>query len=291
MAVTRIEKAVRSLSPRRRRWNRFLSGLNLDPEALPKPVEAPSELDFIICGASRTGTSLLCAILFQPPGVVTVMEPWDGMRLPPAELFRSLREEIDKTGRLSRGRLNVEALLAGGHVQWGRDGAYPSEVAVNPNYLMGIKWPAFWRYLDLLPNTKFIVCVRHPVEVINSFRKTGGRLAEGLDYDIPFNQRMNQELRRAEQDPTLRRILLYEYVNSRLLPHLTKPNVFVVQYERWFKAPSALLEELGGFLGVDVGSPRTRIRQPSSSSTASDDQIALIRRRCPSAVALGYELP
>jgi hypothetical protein len=287
----RIEAAVRSLSPRRRRWHRFLAGLTLDPEALPMPLEAPSERDFIICGASRTGTSLLSAVLFQPPNVVTVMEPWDGMRLPPADLFRSLREEIESTGRMTRGRLNVEALLADGQVEWGRDGEYPADVQVNANYLMGVKWPAYWRYLELLPNTKFLVCLRHPVAVINSFRRTGGRLAEGFEYDIAFNRRMNHDLGLAETHAGLRRMFLYEYVNSRLLPHLTKPNVFIVRYERWFTEPSRLLDELGSFLGVEVGSPHARIRAPASTSAASDGEKALIRRLCPSAAGLGYELP
>jgi hypothetical protein len=290
VALRSLPEAVRSLSPRRWRWNRFLSGLALDPDALTKPVEAPSEHDFIICGASRTGTSLLSAALFQPPKVVTVMEPWDGMRLPPAALFRSLRDEIKRSGRLSRGRLNVPALLAEGQVEWGHDGEYPTEVSVEEGYLMGIKWPVFWRYLDLLPNTKFIICVRHPVEVIRSFRKTGGRLTEGLDYEIAFNRCMNRELR-MEGSPTIRRVLLYEYVNSRLLLHLTKPNVFVVRYERWFSGAAGLLGELGSFLGVDVASPRARIRAPSNTSAASDEETALIRRFCPSAAAMGYELP
>lgn len=229
-------------------------------------------------------------MLFQPPEVVTVMEPWDGMRLPPADLFRSLREEIASTGRLTRGRLNVGALLADGRVHWGRDGEHPADLSLEDDYLLGIKWPVFWRYLDLLPGTKFIVCVRHPVDVIRSFRKTGGRLAEGLDYEIPFNQRMNQHLLRVEGDPALRRLFLYEYVNSRLLRYLTEPNVFVARYERWFSDPSKLLDELSTFLGVDVRKSHARIRPPVSTSPASNEEAALIRRYCPSAAALGYQL-
>jgi hypothetical protein len=285
-----LEEAVRSLSPRRRAWNRLLSGLTLDPDALPKPIEPPPDGDFIVCGASRTGTSLLSAVLYQPPKVVTVMEPWDGMRLAPADLFRSLRHEIEETGALSRGRLNVNALVADGQVLWGRDGEHRANVTVDRGYILGVKWPTFWRYLELLPQTNFLVCVRHPVEVITSFEKTGGRLAEGFDYDIAFNRRMNQELRRAEANPRVRRILFYEYVNSRLLPHLTRPNVLVVRYERWFRDPSTLLEELSAFIGADLSRPSCRIRSPSSTPVASKDQVDLIRRLAPSAEALGYEL-
>jgi hypothetical protein len=281
---------MRSLSPRRWRWDRFLAGLKLDPDDLPRPVEAPSHRDFIICGAPRTGTSLLSAALFQPPRVLTVMEPWDGMRLPPADLFRSLRYEIETTGRLSRGRLNVKALLADGLVLWGRDGEHPAEVVVDDDYLLGVKWPAFWRYLEVLPNTKFLVCLRQPLEVIASFEKTGGRLAAGLDYDTSFNRRMNEELRLSESDPKVRRLFLYEYINSRLLPHLSKPNVFVVRYERWFRDASTLLEELSDFLGADVRRPHSRIRPPGISPRDSGEQIALIRLLCPTAAALGYEL-
>jgi len=64
--------AARRLSPRHRRWRRLLDSLTLDPDHLPRPVEAPGTRDFVICGCPRTGTALLTAMLFQPPRVVTV---------------------------------------------------------------------------------------------------------------------------------------------------------------------------------------------------------------------------
>src|SRR5919109_1001972 len=85
-------------SPRHWRWRRLLRSLDLTTETLERPVASPGPRDFVICGSPRTGTSLAAAALHQPPASLTVMEPWDGMRLPIAPLFASLRDEIDRTG-------------------------------------------------------------------------------------------------------------------------------------------------------------------------------------------------
>jgi hypothetical protein len=116
----RARALVAPLSPAHRRWRRFQGGLALDPDTLARPVSPPSRGDFILCGSPRSGTTLAAAMLFRPPRVVTVMEPWDGLRSPPAELFASLRAEIAQTGRLCRGKLDVEALAAEDAVRWWR---------------------------------------------------------------------------------------------------------------------------------------------------------------------------
>ena len=141
-------------------------------------------------------------MLFQPPRVVTVMEPWDGMRLPPDELFASLRREV-ATGRLRRGRLDLSALEHDGAVVWCRDGQREHRVDAAPDHLLGVKWPAFWRYLELLPATRFLVCLRDPAATVHSFALVGGRLSEGLDYETPFNRRMNEALTTATPDPVV----------------------------------------------------------------------------------------
>jgi Sulfotransferase domain len=282
-----IRSAVTSFSSRHRRWKNLRAELTMDPERLAHPIQPPSARDFIICGLSRGGTSLLAAALYQPPHVVTVMEPWDGMRFPPAELFASLRSEMELTGHLRRGRLDIPSLKNDGSVRWGRDGQFPHPVLVQPDFLLGVKWPAFWQYLVHLQETKFLICVRHPVEVVDSFRRTGGRLAQGFEYDIAFNRRMNAELLRATSDIRLRRVLLYEYVASRLLPHLERPNVFVVRYERWFEERERLISEIEDFLGAPLGRGYPVIRSPASRNLPVDE-LALIERHCPAARALGY---
>ena len=280
---------LRRLSPRHRRWQRLLDSLTLDPARLPQPLPAPGARDFIICGCPRTGTALLTATLFQPPRVVTVMEPWDGMRLPPAELFASLRREI-ATGRLGRGRLDLSALELEGAVRWCRDGEMPHPVDAAPDHLLGVKWPAFWRYLDLLPDTRFVVCVRDPAEVIASFGRAGGRLGAGLEYDTPFNQVMNDTLTAATTDIAVRRVLLYDYINSRLLPHLTRRNVLAVRFERWFTEPAAVVAEVGRFLDTELRSDRVRIDPPQDHAPRDAETLALLRRHCRSAEALGYPI-
>ena len=277
-------------SPRHRRWNRLLESLTLDVESLSKPIDPIGARDFIICGCPRTGTSLLAAALFQPPEIVVVMEPWDGLRLAPAQLFASLHEEIDRTGRIERGRLDVRALSESRRVQWMREGSYPVEVETAPDYLLGIKWPAFWRYLDLLPDAKFLVTVRHPAATIASFKHAGGRLVQGLNYDVAFNRRMNVTLQEETADRALRRVLLHDYINLRILPHLDRANVFVVRYERWFEDPEGLITDLGAFLGLELNRARVHIRKPGTLALLSDRERELIGTRCQSATGLGYEL-
>jgi len=285
-----LVRAFRSLSPASRRWRRFLQALPLDPDRLPSPLSEPSDRDFIICGSPRTGTSFMSAALFRPPEIITVMEPWDGMRLAPAALFSSLREEI-AGGTLERGRLDLESLAEDGTVRWQTDGASRRSMRVSSDFLLGVKWPTFWRYLGLLPTTRFIVCLRDPIEVINSYKRVGGRVGLGLDYDTAFNAAMNRSLSRATKDPALRRIMLFDYIHERIIPYLTGPNVLAVQYERWFSDADAVLREVGDFLGCRLdGSPSPALVRRPSAIALDEGEIELIRTHCRTAEALGYDL-
>jgi hypothetical protein len=261
--------------------------LSFDPEN--EALEDTGPWDFVMCGVPRSGTTLLAAALFQPPHVVTSVEPWDGLRMPPAQLFNSLREEVESTGGLSRGRLDVDALEAHGSVRWTRDGSSTYSVDTSGDWHLGVKWTAYWRLLGRLQRTKFLVCLRDPVETIASFAKSGGRLAEGLDYDVAIHAEMNRALVEATDDARIRRVLMYEYVNSRIVPHLDQPNVFAVRYERWFTDPAGLLADIGRFLGVDVGSSKVRLARAYGDAAESHER-ATIRELCPSARALGYEV-
>lgn len=259
----------------------------MEPGVSPSHLVPPGPRDFMICGSSRSGTSLLSAALYQPRACVTVMEPWDAMRLPPAELFDSLRTEIEG-GVLARGRLDVDT-LADGIVRWGRDGEFPHQVEVETGYLLGVKLPTFWRYLEYLPSTKFLICVRHPTEVITSFSKTPGRLSEGLDYDVAFNRSMNEELAAATNDVAVRRALMYEYVNSRIARFLHAPNALFVRYERWFSDRDGLMREIAEFLGAELG-PGLPVIRPPVPITPDPELIRAIETYCPSAVTLGYDI-
>lgn len=269
-------------------WRRILSSCKLDPHVLPRPVDSPGERDFIVAGCPRTGTSLLAASLHQPPDVAVVMEPWDGLRLPAAELFASLRREIVESGELTRGRLNLDA-TARGTVEWHREGEHTYEVAASGDFMLGVKWPTFWQYLDLLPTTKFLITLRHPVEVIASFGSVGGRLEQGLEYDVAFNDALNADLTRATADVGVRRALLYQYINSRLLPHLDRDNVLAVRYEDWFDDPERLWKQISEFLGLPLASPEVSIRARNGPQP-SDEIIDLVRRHVPVAVDLGYDV-
>ncbi len=283
----KLKRLLTEFSPAHRRWRSLLASCDFDPAA--QPIDEPLAGNVIVCGCPRSGTALASAALCQEPTSLTVMEPWDALRMPPAALFASLRAEI-ATGRLERGRLDLDHLRATGAVRWCRDGACPAEVDLGPDGLLAVKFPAFWRYLDLLETTPFVVCVRHPVEVVESFERSGGRLGMGLDYDVPFNAEMNAALLDATDDPALRRVLMYDHIHRRVLAHQDRPNVFVLRYERWFTEPEQLLTDLSGFLGVPLDDPPVKVETPRSHRESSGAQAALVRAGCTTATALGYEL-
>lgn len=290
LAPSQLRDLSWRLTPAGRRWRRLLASLALDPDRLPRPVTEPGAGDFIICGAPRTGTTLLTSMLWQPPSVVTVMEPWDGLRLAPAALFASLREEIETTGSLSRGRLDVAALLREGKVRWTAEHDQRVALTVEAGYRLGVKWPAYWRYLGLLPTTRFLVCLRHPYEVISSFEHASRRLAGGADYLVPYNRQMNAEIKASSRDPAVRRVALYDYINERILPYLSATNVLAVRYERWHSESETVREEIGNFLGVELRQGAARLRQSSGADRLSARDRCVIRSHCRTATQLGYEL-
>lgn len=277
------------LSPGRRRWRQFLRSLPVAPEDCTGNLREVGPHDFIICGCPRTGTTLLAAFLFQPPASVTVMEPWDGMRMLPSDLFRSLRLELQTSRALGRGKLDIGALQSQGLVRWTADGTSSATVTYHDSTLVGVKWPAFWRYLDRLPTARFLVTLRHPYDVVHSFFKQGGRLARGLEYETRFHSQMNSCLERAIGDPAIRRVLLFDYIHERILEHLSRRNVLAVRYERWFSDRDMLVKEIETFLGVRLRNPLPTIRQPGSDG--SDEAVReAVRRYCGTAGRLGYDL-
>ncbi len=122
------------------------------------------------------------------------------MRLPSAALFASLREEL-AGGRLARGRLDLPALRAEGAVRWCPARAGAATVDYGPSTVVSMKWPGYWRYLELLASTRLVVTVRHSAEVIGSFKAQGGGVCLGLQYETRFNRTLNAELGAAADDP------------------------------------------------------------------------------------------
>ena len=237
---------------------------------------------------AEVGHDAACGVLLQPPRVVTVMEPWDGLRMPPAELFASLRKEIRDTGGISRGKLDLDALRDHGRIQWTSEGSQSMEFDDVGNLVLGVKWPTFWQYLGTLTGTKFLVCVRDPYEVVASFKRVGGRLGQGLEYAVRFNRRMNRELRTMAAEDWQRRVLLYEYITSRVLRFAKDSNVMLVRFERWFDDPNGLVAEMSQFLDVDVDLPEIRIRKPNRELSLDRRERDRVAEVCDSARALGY---
>lgn len=288
-----LRRRLRTIHPARLRFRLFLRKYKLNPDTLPQPLAGISDRDFFIAGCPRTGSSLAAAALHQPPHVVTSVEPWDGLRLPPAELFRSFRQEIDTHGTITRSTLAYEPLLTNGKVVRVPEGSTRADVTVSPNYQLGIKWPAFYRYLPLMPDARFVICLRHPFEVLSSFKAQGGSLHEGMEYPAEFNRTINQAVRRRTSDWAERRIALFDEAHERIIPYLSRPNVYVLRYERWFTEHGKLMDELSAFLGVRLGAGPAKIATPKSSdggNTLTPKEREAIRRTSTTAGRLGYDI-
>lgn len=250
--------------------------------------------DFVICGAPRTGTTFLCAALFQPPRVLTVMQPWNGLRVSPGDLFRELRDEIDRTKTVNVGRLDLERLATRREISVVAEGSRAFPVETRERYLLGVKWPVFYRYLQHLPDVKFLVCVRDPVDTIRSYELSTANpglraLAQGYGNRNGLNAEMNRHLKRVTDDPSVRRVELFDYHYERIIPHLDSPNVYLVRHERWFTEPARLLTEIGEFLGVALTLDRIpRIKRSQFASYANSDAARLVRARCRTGPLLGY---
>jgi len=216
------------------------------------------------------------------------MEPWLGLVLPPAELFREVRRRLGEEGTVG-GRIDLDLLRAEGSTAWVEDRARTVKPRPDADsVLVGIKWPSYWQLLPLLPDTLFLVCVRHPHEVVSSMVRARGALRDGLDHEVPFNAEVNAELRRATRWRAERRALLYERIVRGVLPHLDRPNVLLVRYEHWFEDSAGLLDEVGSFLGEDVSQPQVRIGAPPDRPRLSRHDRKALAALCPSAREIGY---
>jgi hypothetical protein len=122
-----------------------------------------------------------------------------------------------------------------------------------------------------------------------SFRRAGRTsLAEGTDYDTPFNRAMNTALRSAHRDHAVRQVKLYDFINARVLDHRDSPNVLIVRHERWLADPGAQRQEIAAFLGVPLHTGLIRLRDTRQPIAPSIRE--LVNKHCSTAQALGYTL-
>jgi hypothetical protein len=284
----RYEGLRQRVHPKARAFRSFLDGMTLDLDALPDRLPDLDPDDVIVCGCPRTGTSLCAAMLFAPPTSIAVAEPWDGLRLPPRELFASLRREIEG-GRLDRGTLDLPALATSGRVRRVPEGEGGAAVAADPGFLLAVKWPSYHQLLPRMPATRFVVCVRDPRDTIASFKAIGGSVRRGYDYDVPFNRETNIAVH-AAGSAAARRVALYDHVNEAVLREVHRPNVFVVRYERWFTDGDRQWDELCTFLGRRFEPGVVARHQESKRDLLDADDLDCIRTRCRTAVALGYDV-
>lgn len=243
----------------------------------------------VLCGCPRSGTSLLSASLFQAPRMVTVMEPWEGLRLPPSDLFAWFRAEALR-GRVPRTRLDMGALQGSGRVAWNqRPEDFPVQGA-DRSTLYGVKWPCFWQLLGASAHVKFLVCVRDPASVVASMGRQSGRLPLGLDYDVPFNRELNARLQGVGGGAQKCCIAHFDAVYEHALQFVGSRNVMWVRYERWFQDPSAQLSEISEFLGADLTLSPVRIEGAAEPMlTAGGSDAAAIRAMSATAARLGYD--
>ena len=261
---------LRATSPRHRRWHDLLTSCTLTPDAVTA-AHSPGPRDVVICGCPRSGPALAPAAHQQPPTMATREGPWAGLRRAPDALFAPIRRDL-ATGTQRRGRLRLDLLEAEGDVAWQRDGERSFPVRLAPDGLVGVKWPSYWQLIGRLPRTRFVVCVRHPDDVVRSMAATGGRIGEGLDYDTAFTADLNHRLLRTAPTAPERRLAMYDEVYRHVLDHADEPNVFLLHYERWADDSQAVLEELSGFLDVREGEARAQVVQDRVAGLLGEDR-------------------
>ena len=63
-----------------------------------------------------------------------------------------------------------------------------------------------------------------------------------------------------------------------------------VRFERWFTEPEAVFAEVARFLDTDVRPDRVRIDPAQAHDPRDAETLALLRRHCHTAEALGYPI-
>ncbi|WP_100655930.1 sulfotransferase family protein [Alteromonas flava] len=291
--IARAERHKSALSPKRNRL------LTLFTPAARQPLS--DDVNFLISGLPRSGTSLLCNLLHKVPNTVVINEP--------QEVFAAIQSdpECHELGLLFR-KLRTDILLGKGvSNKVNEAGDVIEDTRLNDvrrryqpavtrtDFSLAIKNPlAFLTRLRILcdahPNMPKIIMVRHPLDVISSWKKSFEHLRD-VNFDIiPFTDQsdplldgvQHRLLSAIRQEPytPVKRALYLNYLAE--LIRRDKERVHVIRYEDLIAKPEATLAFISSIIKSDR-MPKTvvaSIRRGATAKVYAQEDVIAVNALC-----------
>lgn len=256
---------------------------------------------FILTGLPRSGTTYLAAVLYNPPGVVTLSEAggrWKDLYRTHGksdkifDIFHEFRARILMGEEVStiEGTPGFEGR---GRVDTWNQKKVQKKITVHSEFFLGLKNPeVFLGFLEVFLNAglKCIVTVRHPAFVINSWVK---RLKDRLDKSSAIEGKFangDSVIFCSKLDrPEDRRIDLYNYMSDLIVRQMGSKNILIIRHEDWYIDRSQL-DRVSDFLGIpNIGYLRPAPISPDPL-VITDEEHEKILRGCTIAAKFGYQI-
>lgn len=252
----------------------------------------------LLTGLPRSGTTLLTALLDDPPRSVALGEPrwqaqWRRHNAPdPAAFAAYLVEDFTRIrAALLRGETVEDRIATDGrpltnYLQGGmRSFALrPRRVeALTPGFRLVMKWPAL--YTAVLPALvatgvfRIVALLRHPLATLRSWNATDFPIARGrLPVGEPFWPEL-AELCGSERPLAEKQACIWELFAARYLALVDR--ITLLRYEDLVADPAAVAARLG--LDFAEGPVVKAAPRPLRDSVAEQEAAAAVAAFCPSA--------
>jgi hypothetical protein len=293
----------------RRLWQRAASrSANADT-----PAQAGHVRDLVISGIPRSGTSYLCKLLDAFDNVAVINEPrivFDWLRYSPDPwtvpiLHADLRRCID-TGEAVENKMDARGGLTEDTAV--EESAQPWRPRLrNANWVLATKNTLAYMarlegILRLMPEARVVLCVRHPLDALASWKGTFAHLAAGdpanvpvgglADPFLPAHLRAGLEVVASLPEAAYRRAAWWRLLAQDVVRW--RERVVIVRYEDLVADPARELQRVLGPLARDAGRPRD-VAQPSPRRTVrrqtlEDADYDAVATQCADIAAmLGYD--
>jgi len=254
--------------------------------------------DLLVTGLPRSGTTLLTALLDDPPRGVALGEPkWQAQwrrRNPPdpeafaaylAEDFARLRAALLR-GEAVEDRASPDGRPLTNYLSGGTS-AYElrsrREAGLSPGFRLAMKWPALYTAVlpALVANGAFriVALLRHPLATLRSWNATDFPIARGrLPVGEPFWPEL-AALCGSDRPLAEKQARIWELFAARYLA--CGDRITLLRYEDLVAEPAAVAARLGlAFAAVPV---RPAVPRPPAESSAEREAEAAVAAFCPSA--------